>query len=326
MVAIHANSSLQINDFFSEIQRFDYTINREELRVQDIFVRHFNSDPEFRPPNIVAFAESLDMKLKALLGDKRLHCLEPAEIADCLQIVKAFRSLVSHHSIFEEENFGFNDMVAVFSKLIVVDPQDSEIDDLTLAQEKVRETAQVIMDIVKQVSRHVDMIRILVSNLPFIRLMVRTIKDQQIDVIPADQVLQVLNNFLDFAHVVDLSDFFILSGLVHFILDYIFNNKKMAKKNRVEFIKLLLSIHEMTASIYTAFIPPHFLIEIRKSLQHGQEGVEAQLLLEFIKDFDASEFENVFIIWNAELRRKSHERIKENCRLIWEALEPCTDL
>jgi hypothetical protein len=53
----------KVFDFFTQIEVFDYDINQTELRVQTIFVRHFNNDPDFRPPDIIAFAQSLDLKL-----------------------------------------------------------------------------------------------------------------------------------------------------------------------------------------------------------------------------------------------------------------------
>lgn len=62
MIALSPQSQMSVNDFFTELERFDYTINKTELRVQDIFVRHFNHDPESRPQdlNLVAFCGSLD--------------------------------------------------------------------------------------------------------------------------------------------------------------------------------------------------------------------------------------------------------------------------
>lgn len=106
------------------------------------------------------------------------------QVESCLEIVKAFRNLVANARLMEEGGFRFDEMVASFSTMIVVDLQDSG--ELKQAQEKVRPTAQVIVDIVKSVAKHEEMARKLVSNMAFIRLIIRTIKDQQVNVITAD--------------------------------------------------------------------------------------------------------------------------------------------
>ena len=50
--------------FKSVIDEFDYEINRKELNVDGIFVKHFNSDIYFRPRNLRNFVENLFKELK----------------------------------------------------------------------------------------------------------------------------------------------------------------------------------------------------------------------------------------------------------------------
>lgn len=47
---------LQKENFYDEIEQFDYRVNKSELRVNDIFVRFFNKDPEVKPDNMVEFS------------------------------------------------------------------------------------------------------------------------------------------------------------------------------------------------------------------------------------------------------------------------------
>ena len=50
--------------------------------------------------------------------------------------------------------------------------------------------------------------------------------------------------------------------------------------------------------------------------------MEKDKIREFLQaQFDASQFENVFVIWNEKLRKKSHERIKHNCSEIIKELD-----
>jgi len=44
--------------------------------------------------------------------------------------------------------------------------------------------------------------------------------------------------------------------------------------------------------------------------------LEAEKLIELIKDFDSPQFSNVFIIWNTQLKKEIHSRIKNNCEKI----------
>jgi hypothetical protein len=234
-----------------------------------------------------------------------------------LEIVKAFKNLVSNQRITEEANFRFNQMLSTFCKLICLkEASDDE------GAAKIKPVATVVMDIVKQVARQLDMVRIMVSNMAFVRLIVRSIREQDREIVPSDQIIQVLNSILEFGEQIDLTEFFVKTGLIYFILDFIFN-KKMTKKNRVEFTRLIMSIHVMTHKIYTNYIPHHFFIEIRKNMQQSNQGeaVESHLFLDFISHFDSTEFENVFLIWNSDLKKGSHDRIKANCQTIWELLQ-----
>lgn len=38
---------------------FRYTVEQNELKIEEIFVRHFNDDIFFSPPNILQFVKAL---------------------------------------------------------------------------------------------------------------------------------------------------------------------------------------------------------------------------------------------------------------------------
>ena len=41
------------NIYINMINQFNYTVDKSELKINEIFVRHFNDDIYFRPPNIL---------------------------------------------------------------------------------------------------------------------------------------------------------------------------------------------------------------------------------------------------------------------------------
>lgn len=65
----------------------------------------------------------------------------------------------------------------------------------------------------------------------------------------------------------------------------------------------MLQTSIITEPIYRRFIPKYFFYEIQ---QKYNNDTDLDRLLIFLKDFDAPEFDNVFIIWNTQLMKESH--------------------
>lgn len=65
--------------FFDKLIEFEYSVNKRELRVEDIFVRHFNNSNEFKPSDIENFAQKIIEKLKEFIDFKFLADLTESE-------------------------------------------------------------------------------------------------------------------------------------------------------------------------------------------------------------------------------------------------------
>lgn len=118
----------------------------------------------------------------------------------------------------------------------------------------------------------------------------------------------------------DINQFLISTGLIMFILNQIFEKKTQNanKKDRVELIKLILQASPYTQGIFSKYIPQFFFVEIQSKQLNDPD---TEKIIEFIKELDAPEFENVFIIWNSNLKNESHQRIKNNCEQIARSYE-----
>ena len=76
------------------INEFDYEINKKELKIDDIFVKHFNSDIYFRPQNVRNFVDNLFTKLKKTLESGNFAEMTAKQFDDVLEITKALRNLI----------------------------------------------------------------------------------------------------------------------------------------------------------------------------------------------------------------------------------------
>ena len=67
------------NSFYDKLVQFEYSVNKRELRVEGIFVRHFNTQMDYKPPNMEHFEEKLIEKLKENVEFKYLRDLSQQE-------------------------------------------------------------------------------------------------------------------------------------------------------------------------------------------------------------------------------------------------------
>lgn len=84
-------------------------------------------------------------------------------------------------------------------------------------------------------------------------------------------------------------------------------------KERIELVKLILQASHYTQPIYSKYIPSYFFVEIQSKQINDPE---TEKIIEFLRELDSHDFENVFIIWNSNLKKESHLRIKNNCEQI----------
>jgi hypothetical protein len=103
----------------------------------------------------------------------------------------------------------------------------------------------------------------------------------------------------------EIYPFLINTGLIMFILNQIFEKKasNANMKERIELVKLILQASHYTQPIYRKYIPSYFFVEIQSKQINDPE---TEKIIEFLRDLDAPDFDNVFIIWNSNLKKESH--------------------
>ena len=122
-------------------------------------------------------------------------------------------------------------------------------------------------------------------------------------------------------------------GLIFFILNSIFD-KSRPVNDRIEFMRIILHTALYTEKIYSSFIPDKFFYEyfyVHRDVYQGillHTGIlytstpatlelittEREKMRSFIEgQLDQIYYENVFVIWNEEIRNRSQQRIMNNC-------------
>ena len=84
-----------MNIFKDKIEDFRYTVDKKELKIDEIFVKYFNDDIFFRPPNMIQFVKALIERLHedTAEGEFSNELTIPA-LVDVLEITKALHNLI----------------------------------------------------------------------------------------------------------------------------------------------------------------------------------------------------------------------------------------
>lgn len=84
-------------NFHSIIDDFDFEINKNELKIDDIFVKHFNSDIYFRPQNVRNFVNNLFSEIRDKVESENSRLETDERVFDnLLEMTKALRNLIQY--------------------------------------------------------------------------------------------------------------------------------------------------------------------------------------------------------------------------------------
>jgi len=84
-----------IDKSFSDvIEQFDYSINKNEVRIENIYVKNINSDIYFRADDLSKFVEGLARELKKYMSSPNIFQFDQKKFENVLEIIKAFRNLI----------------------------------------------------------------------------------------------------------------------------------------------------------------------------------------------------------------------------------------
>lgn len=71
-----------------------------ELIVDGIFVRHFNSDIFFKPKDVRKFVVELFKHLRLILKDSHVTDLDNEQFENVMEITKAIRNLIEYQNVW----------------------------------------------------------------------------------------------------------------------------------------------------------------------------------------------------------------------------------
>ena len=103
------------DDFCHMILDFEYTINKKELLVENIYVRHYNRDCEFKPKNQQAFSVALLSNLKEMLKGRYFQDLSEEEALNGLELIDALKNLATYQELIYQEEFDFQENITNLS-------------------------------------------------------------------------------------------------------------------------------------------------------------------------------------------------------------------
>lgn len=181
---------------FDKLLGFQYQVIKKELRVDDIFIRHYNNiNDRFHPPHIDKFGAKLIEKLTQYLGAKHLVDLTDEESTHCMLLVEAFKNL-----LIREDSFIINNQ-EIFSHYIDIFCSALRLKDPAQIQDKERQSltqlSLIVLDILIQFTlRGGIYINYLVSHDEFIRLLIRSLYGPEKEFIRTEQVIIVIEIML----------------------------------------------------------------------------------------------------------------------------------
>jgi DNA-directed RNA polymerase subunit F len=170
-----------------------------------------------------------------------------------------------------------------------------------------------------------SMCEILLESNDFFNLMVRVMYRSEMKMVESDEQIKDLLDALIKTRPEQVSSLFIDKKLILFLLNIIFDSKHLQglfpKETRANLVKCVLKIEQIDKmnnsrqkGVLQAFIPPNFFAEIKEILRRNQAANDLdEKLSKFLDDFDADNYESVFVKWNKTLRQQNANKIREYC-------------
>ena len=88
-------------------------MNKDQLKVENIFVRNFNQDVYFKPKDPINFSRNLMARLEE---DKMIIC-EGETDDDCLEMLRAIKNLISYQNVLTTPGFDTDRLVTLLCQL-----------------------------------------------------------------------------------------------------------------------------------------------------------------------------------------------------------------
>ena len=240
--------------FCDVIREFDYSVNESELRIESIFVKQFNSDIYFKPSDAFSFVRSLLTQFSERLSGKQLPELSDQEFDDALEIIKALRNLIQYQGVLGPKTAAyFQGNLSLFCSLIK--SRDSDL----ACEARTKAVSSIVFDILKIFSKSEKFAEFLLSNVEFVKLVMRLFAYGERDLLDHDDVakaVQILQAILANTEI-ETEPFMVKYGTALFLLNGVFDNQQQ-KRVRADLTKLLRLKLEEVKGVIGAVMPLHF--------------------------------------------------------------------
>ncbi len=104
--------------FYDKLITFGYSVNQRELRVEDIFIRHFNNQNEFKPADLENFSSKLVEKLKEYTDFKFIADLDNEQYQNTVELLKALRIILVNENLIINDPEKFEEYLCTFCNMI----------------------------------------------------------------------------------------------------------------------------------------------------------------------------------------------------------------
>lgn len=163
----------------------------------------------------------------------------------------------------------------------------------------------------------------MISNLEFVMLVTRTLfigERELFEKEDSKKMVSILQSLISYGSL-DIEKFLVKDGIVMFFLHVMFE-KRLPYQVRKDITKLLRSTIDNVKPVVGAFMPIQFVTQMAPS---KQEQSEDEMIEIFLRNLDAQEYANQFLMWNNDLKEQQHYKIKMECERIMKMLSQCED-
>jgi len=278
-------------------------VNHSELKINDIFVRHFNEDLYFKPQNPVDFLNKLLEHMQAKVkGIQSLSQLPIEEVDNLVEIIKAVKNLIQYQSILGNANVHFAPHLSLFCEVMKLRETKGAMKE-NIRESKSKQIGAFVFEIFRMVAKQPNITVSLIQNIEFKSLIANSFYSQT-ELISKDDIRKIVGIVETIVLELEgddkfIEDFLFESHLYLFFLLAILD-PSYEEQTQKELIRLLIGISEempKAVQYIGSYMPACFFSKIKyiaDDLKNLQNAVLEKIKME--------QFEWVFTLWNQDVR------------------------
>jgi hypothetical protein len=196
----------------SKLQVFRYAEQKNELRVDEIFITLFNKDIYFRPRDPISFLTHLIKELKAKKDD----------IVTSFELLRAARNLVCFQNITSVSNIVVQKLIDEISYFF--DFEIAKVDAKMFSK-----LSSLSLEIITYYVKNSRSLQHLIGSNNLIQILKKIIFNNEGDLIPTENILFLVQE-ISFHSECDVKAFFWNSGIIGLLLRLVYKIKKIGPR------------------------------------------------------------------------------------------------